>query len=213
MSFFTKFKKVISSFGMEEIIKPVFYNSKIAIRFNIGDNGHDAYIHRKNKKMSVNLDYITACLERALKIYNKLKTTPDLLMIEGYLSKGESTEEFVSLAMSAVDLPRPDEINSEIIYDDEDEFTHLFLFWELKDFCPEKLLKEIILADLDGVNSFLVSSVYLVSTKDNVLFYLYDDRGADLVADEKEKISHIYDELNDLILDYDRERIDGIFRS
>lgn len=213
MSLFTSFKKVIASFGMEKITKPVFYNSEIAIRFNIGDNGNEAYIRRKFRKSVVNPKYVDACLERALKIYNKLKTAPDLLMIEGYLGKGESTEKFISSVTSAVGMPEPDEINSEIIHDDDDEFTHLFLFWDLKDFCPDRLLKEIILADLDGVNSFLVSSVYFVSTRDNVLFYLYDDRGADLVADEKEKISHIYDELNDLVLDYDRERIDAIFRA
>ena len=33
------------------------------------------------------------------------------------------------------------------------------------------------------------------------------------VADKKEKIEHIYYELNDLILDYDREKIDDIFKA
>ena len=48
---------------------------------------------------------------------------------------------------------------------------------------------------------------------DKVLFHLYDDRGADLCAEKTESIFHIYNDLNDLILEYDRERIDSIFKA
>ena len=48
---------------------------------------------------------------------------------------------------------------------------------------------------------------------DNVLFHLYDDRGTDLCAEKTENISHIYHDLNDLILEYDKEKIDSIFKA
>ena len=48
---------------------------------------------------------------------------------------------------------------------------------------------------------------------DNVLLHLYDDRGADLISDKKEKIQHLYYKLNNLILNFDREKIDNIFKS
>ena len=45
-----------------------------------------------------------------------------------------------------------------------------------------------------------------------ILLLLYDDRGADLCAEKAENISHIYNRLNDLILECDREKIDSIFK-
>jgi len=213
MSIYESFEKVIASLGMAELTHPIFYNSPIGIRFNIGDNGNDVYIDESREELSVNPNYVTACLERSLKIYHSLKSEPDLLAIEGYLCENESVEDFISSVVSATDSPQPNEIKSELTRDDEDEFVHVFLLWNLNDFNPNKLLEEIIKSDLGSGNFFLSSSVYFVCTKDNVLFHLYDDRGADLVADKKEKIQHIYYELNDLILDYDREKIDDIFKA
>ncbi len=213
MSIYESFKKVIASLGMEELTHPIFYNSPIGIRFNIGDNGNDVYVDKSGKELAVNPDYIAACLERSLNIYNSLNNEPNLLAIEGYLCENETVEDFISSVVSTTDLPQPNEIKSELTHDEEDEFIHVFLLWNLSDFNPNKLLEEIIKADLGSGNFFLTSSVYLICTKDNVLFHLYDDRGVDLVADKKEKIQHIYYEMNDLILDYDREEIDNIFNA
>lgn len=198
---------------MKELTHPIFYNCPIGIRFNIGDNnGIDPYLEKPDGELLANPQYITTCLDRSLKIYNSLKSKPDLLVIEGYLYDNETIENFISSVVSATDLPKPNEIKSELTHDDEDEFIHVFLLWNLNDFNPNKLLEEIIKADLGSGNFFLTSSVYFVCTNDNILFHLYDDRGADLVTDKKEKIQHIYHKLNDLILDYDREKADNIFK-
>lgn len=200
MSDFTSFQKVVSSLGMEKLEHPIFYNSFVGIRFNIGDDDNENLF---------NSHYVATCLERSLKIYHSLKHSPDLLVIEGYLYKSETIKDFISSVLSVADLSQPDEI---MLDDFQDECTHLFLLWELKNFSPDKLLKEIILAESGNGNYFLTSSVYFVCTNDNVIFHLYDDRGADLVADKKERIQHIYNELNDLISDYDKEKIDSIFK-
>ena len=211
MSLYDSFQSVVSSLGMEEITHPIFYNSQVGIRFNIGDNGNDVYIDKDNDEFLVNPNYVSACLERSLKIYHSLKTAPDLLVVEGYLEQDEKHKDFISAVMSAANLPQPEEISTKTIKSEENEFNNIFLFWNLKDFCPDKLLEEIIKADLGG-NNFLTSSVYFVCTNDNVLFHLYDDRGADLVSDKKEKIQHVYFGLDNLILGYDREKIDDIFK-
>ena len=213
MSIYDSFKKVISSLGMEQLTHPIFYNSPIGIRFNIGDNGNEVYIEQSDEEFSANPNYISACLERSLKIYHSLEMEPNLLVIDGYLYENETAEDFISSVVSDTDLPQPNEIKSEITHDDQAECIHVFLLWNINDFNPSKLLEEIIKADIGTGNDFLTSSVYFVCTNDNVLFHLYDDRGADLVTDKKEKIQHIYYELNDLILDYDREKIDDIFKA
>jgi len=45
-----------------------------------------------------------------------------------------------------------------------------------------------------------------------MIYHLYDDRGCDVIASNKENLRPLYEELNDWILDYDREQIDTIFK-
>lgn len=199
LSLYALFEGVLQSLGMQCVTHPLFYNAKFALRFDIGNNGNDVYLRRK-----MNPRYAEACLSRAKQIYGALKSQPDLLVIDGSLWEWETAEEFVSAVLSATKLPLPHEINTG---------KGNFLLWKLQDFQPDGLLSAIIAADLGSGNYFLTSSVYFVCTKDNVLFHLYDDRGADLAAAKKETIRHIYNELNDLILDYDQNQIDAIFKN
>ena len=78
------------------------------------------------------------------------------------------------------------------------------------EFSPDRLLREIIKADIGGYSA-LVSNVYFADTHDFVLFHLYDDRGTDLVAADRELLRPIYERVNSWILEYDRDRINEIF--
>ncbi|MDQ0185270.1 DUF3885 domain-containing protein [Cytobacillus sp. FSL R5-0569] len=45
-----------------------------------------------------------------------------------------------------------------------------------------------------------------------MIYHLYDDRGWDVIASNQEDLDLLYEELNNWILDYDREQIDKIFK-
>lgn len=212
MKLYDAFDSIIKSFGMQTLTHPLFYNSKVAIRFNIGDNGNEVYLDEEDDSI-INPEYVSACLERAKQIYCSLRNAPNVLVIDGYLYGNDSVEDFINIVITTTDLSQPQETKVEKIFEDGEEFNHIFLCWKLHGFTPDKLLQEIILADLGSGNIFLSSSVYFVCSHDNVLFHLYDDRGADLCAEKTESILHIYNNLNDLILEYDREKIDSIFEA
>lgn len=197
---YNSFESVVKSFGMTTLTHPLFCNSKVALRFNIGDNGNEVYLNEGKENSTVNPEYVSACLNRAKLIYNSLKNPPNILVIEGYLYENDSVEDFITAATTGTNLPCPQEIKSEIITDDDGDYNHIFLCWEINEFNPDKLFQEIIIADLGSENHLLTSSVYFVCSKNNVVFHLYDDRGADLCAEKVESISRIYYDLNDLIL-------------
>jgi hypothetical protein len=199
VSLFTIFQTVLASLGMSELAHPIFDHSPVGIRFDIGENGNEIY----GEDGSVNPRYVAACLERCLAVYHRLKTPPDLLVIEGYLDEEERVEDLISSVRSATDLPQPDEIASE--------GSRVLLLWDLQDFHPGTLLEGIIRAELGGGHPILTSSVYFICTRDRVLFHVYDDRGADLVAARQDTIQHIYREFTDWILDDDREKIEDRF--
>ncbi len=213
MSIYLAFENVLKALGVAAVNHPLFYNSKVGIRFNIGGNGNKIYTDDE----TVNPQYIIACLDRAKKIYNELPLKPDILIIEGVLDENEisceaaNIEGFIDLIRAFTNLPFPDEINKSVCCDGKDFFEKVFLCWSLEDFNPEKLLEEIIKSDFGNGCYALSSSVYFVNTENNTIFHLYDDRGADLVADRPGTLFNIYKNLNCLILDYDKEKIDSVF--
>ncbi|SEJ36010.1 protein of unknown function [Dyadobacter sp. SG02] len=53
--------------------------------------------------------------------------------------------------------------------------------------------------------------VYFVNIERKLILQMYDDRGLDIIATDKETLRSIYERHNDLILRYDRDRIDKQF--
>src|SRR5690606_31988449 len=54
--------------------------------------------------------------------------------------------------------------------------------------------------------------IYFINLSQKLIYHLYDDRGCDIIAADKEDIRYLYDQYNDWILDYDREKIDAVFK-
>ena len=49
--------------------------------------------------------------------------------------------------------------------------------------------------------------VFFVNTTKNVIFYIYDDRGCEVIATDKEVIRSLFDKYHDWIAEYNREEI------
>ncbi len=54
-------------------------------------------------------------------------------------------------------------------------------------------------------------SIHFYDPGRKIIFHPYDDRGADLIAQNKDAIQNYYHQFNDWILAYDRERIATVF--
>ncbi len=194
---------------MKEIEFPIFYSSKIGIRFDIGDSS-DVEVY--SKKHSINPLYIEYCINKTTKIISSLKDSPNILAILLYYIDEKELEKDIKNILSITDLPYPAEIDKrKITFDDEDCDTALLL-WDLEktNFSKEALLKEIIISDLGGEHLF-TASVFWLWSNNKIMFHLYDDRGADLVASKKSAIEDIYTKFNKWILEYDREKIKSVF--
>lgn len=213
MSPFTLYDDLRCLLGLMASDEPVFYSTPYAIRFNIGeDNGFDPYLDHPDGGNRVDPRYVAECRKRIMRIYDSLPTKPDLLVIEGYVYD-KPCGEYISKVMTACNLPYPEDIHTASVCRDGESCVQLHLCRSLETLDPEPIMNAVILADLGSGNTFLTSAVYVVCTADKVLFHVYDDRGADVAAYEKETIRCLYNGLNDLILDCDRESIDAVFRT
>lgn len=73
------------------------------------------------------------------------------------------------------------------------------------------LLKAICNQDL-GIQPSIFHMIYFLNIKRKTIFYVYDDRGCDLLAAFPEPIRDIYNKFNHWILNYDRDEIDKVFK-
>jgi Domain of unknown function (DUF3885) len=54
---------------------------------------------------------------------------------------------------------------------------------------------------------------YLLSLDQQILFHPYDDRGMDIIGNNRVVLEQIYTKFNDWLLDYDRLTMDEYFRA
>lgn len=103
--------------------------------------------------------------------------------------------------------------------DEDDDITHQFILQcKSDDIKYAQLLKAICYEDFPHQNTILKNNqqsgydIYFINITRNIIFYLYDDRGCDVLAVDKETIRFLYEEYNGWILDYDRKDIDNLFK-
>ena len=181
-----RFEKSMQRIGLQELPCAVFYTVPYGIRFQIGGE-EDIYLgdHRKP-----NGAYIENAVDRALKIYAQLPAKPDILRIDD------------CRGLCIPGLPKPNQQAGDSGY------------WQVQDEPSflRKLFREIVKAEIDatGMES-LVSNVYFLNSQKNVMFHLYDDRGADVAAADKNILRPLYESCGEWILEHDREKIDSVF--
>ncbi|MFE8697394.1 DUF3885 domain-containing protein [Cytobacillus sp. FJAT-53684] len=102
--------------------------------------------------------------------------------------------------------------------EDEDMVTHRFVLPCRKtDIRYQPLLTAISYEDFPHPSRILKGfprngiDIYFINITRKMIYHLYDDRGCDVIASNKEELRPLYEKFNDWILDYDRERINQLF--
>lgn len=204
-----RFENTIHAIGLThtELPTAVYLNTPIGLRFEIG--GHEEIYQSDDEEMKMNPVYVENAFYRAKQLLYDLSCPPNLLRIDNY---PEAAEHITAQILAQIGLPAPDESVQEKRDDEGDCFLQEHLYWDLtKDNCQmDKLLLEIIKGDIGGL-SCLSSNVYLMNTESHVLYHLYDDRGADVVASDKHLLLPFYKKHCDWLLPSDRTNIDKVF--
>jgi hypothetical protein len=207
------FSVVLHAVGIDDLKHSVFYNAPIGIRFEIGGE-EDIYLNESHGKFKPNPEYISAAVNRSQTIYTHLPAPPDLLRINVYPNEKASAQEIAASICKATEMPQPHEQVLENFGPNEEgeKIPQLQLYWNIGKiaFSPDKIFREIARADIGGYSE-LTSNVYFANIRTSVLFHMYDDRGADLVAADREMIRPLFEQYNRWILEYDRDRINQTF--
>ncbi len=192
----------------------LFYCWDIGIRFEIGPA--EIGVWKDLNKKVFNNEYFDIALDRSLLIFDFLFSPDDeIVLIYKIFSDGRKKIKKRSFLTRVL---------SPNVYENI-KFSTSRKMWG-KSYCCKiasiKLPKSdvnykqvfdaVINQDFDirGKN-YTQGQFYFINVTKKLIFHLYDDRGLDVVAQDRSNLAGIYKEHNDLILDYEREKIDQIF--
>lgn len=212
MSFKDEFESFYkSNLGDISLPYPLFYKFPVGIRFEMGDDNEDDDDR-----------YIKGAKSRALSIFNELFDKDDevYLVIDSYekysdFYSAKPPKDNISLVRKFISKTDEEYCYEKLVatYEDDEEeypYSRYIIKTSRDSIDADKLISEIVESELKGKSS-LSNSVFFVNKNSGILYFLYDDRGLDIAANDKQKLKDIYIKFNDWILDYHRERIYKMF--
>ncbi|UHA71929.1 DUF3885 domain-containing protein [Paenibacillus sp. 481] len=193
-----------------EIQSPLFYNAQYGIRFEIGADEDRGYME--------------TVYYRSLNIFNEIfSDTTDFWLyvksyqhVEPYQLFNEGVDIFKTFLLDnsrfhKINLFRVDEHFDEDTHELTGYVHHFSLKNNKQSLDYIELLKAIGNQDYT-IDPYVSDGVFFVEPQKHIIYYLYDDRGLDVISNNRESLLPLYKKFNHWILDYDREKIDRLFQ-
>ena len=175
---------------------PLFYSWNIGLRFDlqIETTNDEDYFQEVNYRASSIFQYIFEATDSILLVFMDYKYRRSKIRLSNYIFK------------QVKNLKKSDLC-----------FTKEKLYYSgTSNICIIKF-NAIANSDFEDreprLDKFCFSSkeVYFVNLSKKIIFNMYDDRGLDIIASDKEILRSLYEKYNDWILNYDRGKIDKVF--
>ena len=193
---------------------PGFYQCKNRIRFALAPDFWNPVRHYYDWDKNL-------ALKRAVEIYYRLPAKPSMLRLEMYPSVryARNFRLHLSRLCKKAGLGEPAIITHtgpcvlpSLNRDCEEGEGTLLYWWLTPSFRPGTLFRELLFSEniliyhrIGAVDPFFIDCI------NHVIYHPYDEGGVDVTALDAHTIFYLYRELNDWILDFDRERTDRVF--
>jgi len=200
------------NFAGLKLSKPLFYSWDYGLRFDLQDEelrtNDDEYFVEVVRRASTIFETAFEPADKLFFVFKDYKWRRQKIKHSNY-----AFEQIDRLEKSEIYYTRDIQVcypagvyNLALIYITADRINHKSILTAIghTDFPPRK-------PRLDKQGVFTSKEIYFVNINKRLIFHMYDDRGLDIIAANKEVLQPIYEKHNDLILDYDRERIDKQF--
>ena len=200
---------------------PLFYFWSVGIRFEIASAKVAIFTDDKQ----INEQYFTKALARAVAIFDSVFQDEDEIIFVyeqfSYRRKTIGKNNFYLQQIRNL-------ADKEIAFSDVRESREDDRF-EKKAYCLKRfgvkvskqdinyqaILEACINTDFTIRNKRFIphGACYFINTSTHSILHLYDDRGMDIISTHPNNLKGLYTKYNEWILDYDRKKIDEIFRT
>lgn len=215
-------RKYLNKFFPGLCLKPSLYNQwDIGIHFELGER-----MYQFLDDDIPNLDMFERVYIQALSIFNYLFSEQDeiLLVTNVYHRKCNTNRLRPTKVYDRFLKNRELKFNLKqetlpFVFDDEDgaeEYytSQFYLKCQKRDLDYLLLIKATCNEDfllkpkLGGMNGSYYPDVFFINTTKNIIFFIYDDRGCEVIANNKEAVVPLYKEYKEWVSEYNREEIE-----
>ncbi|MGO4887303.1 DUF3885 domain-containing protein [Anaerobacillus sp. MEB173] len=210
------------------ILKPsLYYQWDISLHLEFGKGMYQF----KSETDELNGEYFSQVYNEAVSIFNDIFSEKDkiLLVTNDYHHNNRSIKNLKKMKVYQHYIKNKNlkfKLKQETVpylFDDEDEAvkcctSQYSLFCSKQDIRYPLLIKAICNQDfflkpnLRKKCGIYCPDVFFINVTKNVIFFIYDDRGCEVIASNKESIGSIYNKYNEMIGEYYREEINHRFR-
>jgi hypothetical protein len=193
-------KEILEMFGNKALGNALFYSHQGGLRFEL--SGNQPYV-----------DMFCRAMDRSREILNFLfadkKKLTFVLCYFGSTNFIKERKVFRSIRNCGITLPRPIEVSSFI---EEDSQQRVFIVFEAGKDILQRLLWGVFANEL-GIRPRLWCQLYIVSPELGILVHPYDDRGMDVIGNDKFLLKQLFLQFNHYLLGYDRKSMELFFNS
>lgn len=204
---------LLAAYGVSELPTPIFYHLPHALRFELGGDaswGVPRFLRGYQRAKAVADSLFAATPELGVLI----ATTDEAKLGREHGAKLKALQAcgFDTKALKSIGSIAQNDAGYIAEYG-QDLFEH----W-LASEAPlpsrsvlEPLLWSAVACEMPIKPSARGLNLYLADPVRKVVLHVYDDRGMDIAAVDREALRPIYERFSDWLLDYDRERMDAAF--
>jgi hypothetical protein len=197
-------KEMLCRFENKKLKLPLFYNNEFGLRFDLQKTQiySEEYFAEVIKRATILFENAFAPNDRLVVIYVDRKVKRRKIRFTNYCFRQIAglKREGVKYTQAKNRYDKGDLYNVAIIECRRQALNYRNIFIALMntDF-PTRQPRFEFLGDVE---------VYFFNINNKLIFNMYDDRGLDIVADEKEKLGKFYSNYNEWLLENDRKKME-----
>lgn len=194
-----------------QIKKPLFYNWNIWIRFDLqwknpskdsDDCFTDKYFNDVQYRAKKLLEYTFESDDEVIIVLNSFKLRKRKIKKSNFIFK------------QILNFNKEDILFKKIkwLYQTDDSFNQAIIWVKFSTLNYSEIFVGISHKDFWNMQPYIWEEVFFINITKKIIFHMYDDRWLDIIASDKNMLEPIYNKYNDWILDYDRKKIDEVFK-
>ncbi|GGA78632.1 DUF3885 domain-containing protein [Ornithinibacillus halotolerans] len=212
------------------ILKPSLYDQwSVGLHFDLAKGLYQL----KSDSDELNLEYFNMVYKQTLTLFHELFAENDKILLVTNLYKKKIFQRQSNKKMKVYrhfikNKTVRYQLKQQLLpfmFEDEEEaeesLTSQFsLLCRKQDINYTLLLKAICNQDFPSLKPRLHNpyglykpDVFFINVTKHIIFYVYDDRGCEVIASEQARIQPIYENYNDWINEFNREEINRLFQS
>ncbi|MFB7138489.1 DUF3885 domain-containing protein [Gottfriedia sp. NPDC056225] len=208
-------------FPTVELIPSIYYQWDSGIHFSLGGD-----LYQFKEKDKLNLDMFKLVYEQTLTIFNELFDQDDEVFLVTNLYKHKTKEKRIKkLKVYKRFLKNKNDLNKihfksypypfEMDDAEEYEMQQFSLNCKRKDLRVHQLLKAACNEDFPSLHprfggySIGYPDIFFVNVTKDIIFFIYDDRGCEVIARDVDRLRLLYKKYFDWVEDIDRKRIES----